>query len=156
MHHSGDVGVGALLGFATTAALTGVLYLLAQLQVVSFIPLDIAEAIVKVTPGAIATQGIEALGPLAKILIAISSILAFFGAGTLVGAVVARRRFPTLFPGSLLVGLIALAVTLLVQLVAGRLPDAPALGATALALLGWAMLSGLAAATGAGPAHRRA
>ena len=48
-----------LLTFATTAALAGVLYLLAQLQVLSFIPLDIAEAINHVTPGQIATEGIE-------------------------------------------------------------------------------------------------
>jgi DMSO/TMAO reductase YedYZ molybdopterin-dependent catalytic subunit len=140
MHRSGDVRVGALVGFATTAALTGVLYLLAQLQIVSFIPLDIAEVIVKVTPGTIATRGIEALGSLTKTLIEVSSILFFLGAGTLVGAVVARRPLPTLFPGSLLVGLVGLALTLLVQLVAGRLPDAPSLGATALALLGWAVL----------------
>jgi DMSO/TMAO reductase YedYZ molybdopterin-dependent catalytic subunit len=140
MHRSGGVRVGALVGFATTAALAGMLYLLAQLQVVAFIPLDIAEAIVQLTPGAIATQGIEAFGPLAKILIEVSSILVFLSAGTLVGAVIARRRFHTLLPGSLVVGLVGLALTLLIQVMAGRLPDAPSLGGTALALLGWAVL----------------
>jgi DMSO/TMAO reductase YedYZ molybdopterin-dependent catalytic subunit len=140
MQRSGDVRVGTLVGFAATAALTGVLYLLAQLQIVAFIPLDIAEAIVQLTPGTIATRGIEALGPLAKILIEISSILIFLGAGTLVGVVVARRRLPTLVPGSLLVGLVGLALTLLVQVVAARLPDASSLGPMALAVLGWAVL----------------
>jgi DMSO/TMAO reductase YedYZ molybdopterin-dependent catalytic subunit len=140
MHRSGEVRTGALVGIAATAALAGVLYLLAQLQVVAFIPLDIAEAIVKLTPGAIATQGIEALGSLAKILIEISSILVFLGAGTLVGAVIARRQFHTLLPGGLLVGLVGLALTLLVQFAAGRLPEAVSLGTMALVLLGWVML----------------
>jgi DMSO/TMAO reductase YedYZ molybdopterin-dependent catalytic subunit len=135
-----DVRIGALAGFATTAALAGVLYLLSQLQVLSFIPLDIAEAINHLTPGQIATQGIETLGPVAKILVEITGLLIFLGAGTLAGVFVARQRSYTTTSNGLSVGLVALLLTVLAQFLAGRFPDVITLGATAVALFGWGLL----------------
>jgi DMSO/TMAO reductase YedYZ molybdopterin-dependent catalytic subunit len=135
-----DVRIGALAGFATTAALTGILYLLSQLQVLSFIPLDIAEAINHLTPGQIATQGIETLGPTAKILVEITGLLIFLGAGTVIGALVARRGAYTTTSNGLSVGLVVLLLTVLAQFFAGRFPDVITLGATAVVLFGWGLL----------------
>jgi hypothetical protein len=45
----------ALIG----AALTGLLYLLSRLELVSFVPLDAADTMILLTPGAVATQTIE-------------------------------------------------------------------------------------------------
>jgi DMSO/TMAO reductase YedYZ molybdopterin-dependent catalytic subunit len=140
MHRYGDARIGALVGFTTTAALAGVLYLLAQIQVVAFIPLDIAEAIVQLTPGTIATQGIESLGPVAKILIAISGILAFLLTGTAVGALLARRRGGVSLASGLLAGAVGLGLTLIAQFFAANLPDPLTLGLTALLLGGWGLL----------------
>src|SRR6266516_2553858 len=92
MKFSQQTRIGALAGFVATAALAGLLYLLAQLQVLSFIPLDIAEAINHLTPGGIATEGIEALGPLAKILVEISGVILFLLAGVVAGVLLARQR----------------------------------------------------------------
>src|SRR5262245_23014671 len=140
MQGAGDVRVGALVGFATTVALAGVLYLLAQLQVVAFIPLDIAEAIVQLTPGTLATRGIEVFGPVAKILIEISGMLAFLLAGTAVGALLARRRGDVSLAIGLLAGTVGFGLTLIAQFFAANLPDPRTLGLTALLLGGWGLL----------------
>lgn len=140
MKRSYDLRVGALAGFATTAALAGVLYLLAQLQALSFIPLDIAEAINHLTPGRVATVGIEKLGPLAKLIVEFSGLLIFLGAGTLIGALAARQRAYRSSSNGLLAGLAALLLTILAQALAQRFPDVATLGLTAVVLFGWGLL----------------
>lgn len=132
--------IGALAGFVATAALAGVLYLLAQLQVLSFVPLDIAEAINHVTPGQIATKGIETLGPIAKMLVEISGVVIFLLAGMAAGALAARRRAYTSLSNGLLIGLAGLLLTVLVQGLGQRLPDMITLSVTALLMLGWGLL----------------
>ena len=140
MKFSQQTRIGALAGFVATAALAGLLYLLAQLQVLSFIPLDIAEAINHLTPGGIATEGIEALGPLAKILVEISGVIFFLLAGMVAGVLLARERAYRSTSNGLLAGLAGLFLTVLVQFFAGRFPDITTLGTTALLLFGWGIL----------------
>ena len=140
MKFSQQTRIGALAGFVATAALAGLLYLLAQLQVLSFIPLDIAEAINHLTPGGIATEGIEALGPLAKILVEISGVIFFLLAGIVAGVLLARERAYRSTSNGLLAGLAGLFLTVLVQFFAGRFPDITTLGTTALLLFGWGIL----------------
>jgi DMSO/TMAO reductase YedYZ molybdopterin-dependent catalytic subunit len=135
-----DLRIGALVGLATTLALAGVLYLLAQLQALPFIPLDIAQAITYLAPGGVATEGIEALGPLAKTLVALSGFAIFLLAGTAMGALLARQHESISLSSGLVVGLAALVLTVVAQFLARRFPDTLALGLMALLLLGWGVV----------------
>ena len=63
-------------------------YALSQVEIVSFFPLDIAQAGIRLTPGAIATQGIEALGPAAKLLAEASALVLVLLVGAAAGGVV--------------------------------------------------------------------
>lgn len=128
-----------ITGVLVTAALTGLLLLLAQLSVVSFVPLDISDAIIHLTPGAIATQGIESLGPLAKLLIEAGGTVIFIGFGGLAGWLYGRiAPRPWLAP-TLVLAVIALALTMLVQTLAGGLRGgATGLGITTLLYVLWA------------------
>ena len=140
MKQRNDLRIGALVGLATTLALAGVLYLLAQLQALPFIPLDIAQAITYLAPGGVATEGIEALGPLAKSLVALSGIAIFLLAGTAMGALLARQHASISLSSGLVVGLVALVLTVVAQFLARRFPDTLTLGLMALLLLGWGVV----------------
>lgn len=132
-----DRRVGLLLGFVSTAALAGVLYVFAQFQILSFVPLDIAEAIAHVTPGQLATQGIESLGAGAKIVVEVVGVLIFLFVGTMVGAVLVRQRGYTQVSNGLPVGLVGLVLTVMVQALGQRFPDVVTLGVTAVLFFGW-------------------
>jgi DMSO/TMAO reductase YedYZ molybdopterin-dependent catalytic subunit len=67
--------------------LTGLLALASQLTHVSFLPLNLADLAIRLTPGKIATFGIEALGPLAKMGVEAASIIGFIMIGAALGAV---------------------------------------------------------------------
>jgi DMSO/TMAO reductase YedYZ molybdopterin-dependent catalytic subunit len=110
-----------IAGAFVTAALTGLLLLLAQVSAVSFVPLDISDAIIHLTPGAIATQGIESLGSLAKLLIEATGTLIFIAFGGLIGGLygrVAPRRWVL---ATLVLTIIALVLTIVAQTIAGGL-----------------------------------
>jgi DMSO/TMAO reductase YedYZ molybdopterin-dependent catalytic subunit len=79
--------VGAFFGALVGAATTGVLYLLSVLGWVSFVPLDIANAVILVTPGQIATTTIQNLGVWGKRLLEISGVVGFILAYGVLGAV---------------------------------------------------------------------
>ena len=65
----------AIAGGLATSALLGVDYALSQLDLAPFFPLDAAQAGIKITPGFVATQGIDALGPAAKVLAETTALL---------------------------------------------------------------------------------
>jgi DMSO/TMAO reductase YedYZ molybdopterin-dependent catalytic subunit len=82
---------GFVAGLITTAALIGLLRLANTLVGLPFIPADLADLLIRITPGQIATEGIEALGSVAKLLVqagAIALIVLFGGA---LGALVGKR-----------------------------------------------------------------
>ncbi len=137
MNNASDLRTGALLGLLSTAALAGLLYLFAQAQILSFVPLDIADAAIQLTPGQFATQGIEALGPGAKMLLEIIAILLFLLVGTFAGVLIVRLRAYRDMANGLLVGLGGLILTVSVQALAGRFPDVITLGSTAVLLFSW-------------------
>ncbi|MCG8350960.1 MAG: hypothetical protein MI924_24580 [Chloroflexales bacterium] len=131
-----------IAGVLTPAELVGLLRLFAALCPLSFVPLDIADAIIKLTPGAIATQGIEALGPTAKIIIELTGSLIFIVFGGLRAWLYGRVASRPVFGAGLAAALIVLALTLVVQLIAGGLRGgALGLGLTALLYLDWAWQS---------------
>jgi DMSO/TMAO reductase YedYZ molybdopterin-dependent catalytic subunit len=82
---------GFVAGLLATIALVALLYLASALVQLSFIPFDLADLIIRITPGRIATEGIEALGAVAKLSIKAGAIMALvlFGGG--LGALVAKR-----------------------------------------------------------------
>jgi DMSO/TMAO reductase YedYZ molybdopterin-dependent catalytic subunit len=127
-----------VVGLLATAALVGLLLLLSRVSPLSFVPLDIADAIIHLTPGAIATQGIETLGPGAKLLIELSGSVIFVAVGGLVAVLYARLAPRPLVSAGLALALIPLALTALVQLLTGGLRGGPAgLLLTAAAYLLW-------------------
>lgn len=142
MHRANGGCIGALMGLTTTLLLAGVLYLLAQLQLTTFVPLDMAEAVVRIAPGALATRGIELFGALAKMMIEIASGVIFLGMGALGGALVARQRLAGPLSGGLLAGLLGLVVTVVAQMVANQLADGRVLAVTTLSFLAWGTLLG--------------
>jgi len=83
---------GLTAGALATCALLGLTYTLAQIEVVSFFPLDVAQAGIRLTPGAIASQGIEALGSGAKMLAEASALLLVLLIGAAAGGVALRFR----------------------------------------------------------------
>ncbi len=80
---------GFAAGLLATIALVGLLRLMSALVGLSFIPYDLADIIIRLTPGAIATQGIEALGALAKLLVKLAAIVAVVLLGGGLGATAA-------------------------------------------------------------------
>ncbi|MSP14439.1 MAG: hypothetical protein EXR62_15985 [Chloroflexi bacterium] len=140
MKLSFPIRAGFLLGLATTVALTGLLYLLAQVDLLSFIPLDVAEAIIQLTPGYVATQGIETLGANAKLLVEVGGIFLFLFVGTLAGVLLARLRAYKEVSNGLLPSLVGLILTVLVQMLAGHAVDIFTLVATAVLFFAWGLL----------------
>ncbi|MBC8162848.1 MAG: molybdopterin-dependent oxidoreductase [Roseiflexaceae bacterium] len=126
------------IGVCATAALLGVLLLVSRLTTVSFVPLDIADAIIRLTPGAIATQGIENLGPIAKVMVELSGSAIFLAVGGLLAWLYARfAPRPPLLAGVAL-ALVVFGLTLLAQAIAGRLSgSALTLPLTAVLYLSW-------------------
>jgi DMSO/TMAO reductase YedYZ molybdopterin-dependent catalytic subunit len=81
--------VGLVAGILATIVLVGFLYLASVFFRLSFIPYDLADIIIRLTPGQIATQGIEALGVWAKIIIKLVSVAGFILVGGGLGAMIA-------------------------------------------------------------------
>lgn len=130
-----------LIGVLATAALVGLLLLFAQFTTLSFVPLDISDAIIRLTPGAIATQGIENLGPKAKLSIELFGSLVFLVAGGLLGWLYGRLAPRPLLLAGVVLALIPLALTLIVQVIAGGLRGGTVgLGLTALLYLVWGLV----------------
>src|ERR687886_1432412 len=101
---------GAVAGALATIVLTGLVALASQLTRVAFLPLNLADLLIRITPGKVATFGIEALGPLAKMSVEAASILGFILIGTALGALFAwwtqrGRRRPAVVAGELFGGL---------------------------------------------------
>lgn len=88
--------IGLIAGLLAGIALAGVLYLASTLIRLSFVPYDLADLMIRATPGQIATQGIEALGTVAKMLVKLGAVAAFIaiagGLGGIVGYTAMRRR----------------------------------------------------------------
>ena len=82
----------ATAGGLATSALLGVDYALSQLDVAPFFPLDIAQAGIKLTPGFVATQGIDALGSGAKVLAEATALLVVVLGGAATPAQCPRRQ----------------------------------------------------------------
>lgn len=135
---------GLAAGVLATSALLGLTYALSQVEVVSFFPLDIAQAGVRLTPGAIATQGIEALGPGAKMLAEASALALVLVAGAAAGGVALRFGLQRSWSNILPLAAVPIALVAIAQTVAGTLPDALSLAVSAVLMLGWA--AGLLAA----------
>jgi DMSO/TMAO reductase YedYZ molybdopterin-dependent catalytic subunit len=130
------------VGLLATAALVGLLLLLSRVSPLSFVPLDIADAIIHLTPGGIATQGIETLGPGAKLLIELSGSAIFIAMGGVVAILYARLAPRRLVGAGVVLALIALALTALVQQLAGGLRGGVvviALTSLLYLLWGWAL-----------------
>src|SRR2546429_8870379 len=80
----------ATAGGLGTSALLGVDYALSQLDLAPFFPLDVAQAGIKLTPGFVATQGIDALGSGAKVLAETTALLVVVLGGAAIGTFAAR------------------------------------------------------------------
>jgi DMSO/TMAO reductase YedYZ molybdopterin-dependent catalytic subunit len=129
------------LGVLATLALLGFLLLFARLGLLSFVPLDIADAIIRLTPGALATQGIEALGPGAKLSVELAGSLLFIAAGGLLALLYSRRAPHRLMLGGLALATAAFALTLVVQLIGGGAREGlSGLALTGTLLLGWGLV----------------
>ena len=105
---------GLAAGGLATCALLGVAYALSQLEIVSFFPLDVAQAGIRLTPGAIATAGIEALGPGAKLLAETSAVVLVLLIGAAAGGVLVhfglQRSWSNILPlAAVAIALIAAA-----------------------------------------------
>jgi DMSO/TMAO reductase YedYZ molybdopterin-dependent catalytic subunit len=131
---------GLATGALVTSALLGVAYALSQVGAVSFFPLDIAQAGVRLTPGEIATQGIEALGPGAKLLAETTALVLVLLAGAGAGGVVLRFGLQRSWSNILPLAAATIALIALAQTIAGTLPDAISLAGTAVLIVGWAAI----------------
>ena len=80
-----SIRAGATAGALVTIALAGLLAVASQLTRVSFLPFDLADLVIRLTPGAIATFGIEAFGPLAKVSIEAAGLVGFILIGAVLG-----------------------------------------------------------------------
>src|SRR6266849_5863930 len=123
---------GLATGTLVTSALVGVTYALSQLGLVSFFPLDIAQAGIRLTPGQIATQGIEALGHEAKMLAEVTALVVVLLAGAAAGAVVVRFGLQRNWSNILPLAAATIALVAIAQMIAGTLPDVISLGTTDL------------------------
>lgn len=147
---------GFSAGLLATVALIGLLRLMSALVGLSFIPYDLADIIIRLTPGAIATQGIEALGAFAKLLVKLAAIVVvvLLGGGlSAIAAAIASQPAAMRDSRSLSVARNAAAFTLFIMLLAiGWFNQQPAerhifaplpfLALLSLAL-GWGALLGL-------------
>src|SRR5438128_9982168 len=122
---------GPAAGFLVTSALVGVTYALSQVGVVSFFPLDIAQAGIRLTPGQIATQGIEAFGHEAKMLADATALALVLLAGAAAGVVVVRFGLQRNWSNILPLAATMIALVPIAQMPGGTLPDVPPLGAAA-------------------------
>ena len=132
---------GPAAGFLVTSALVGVTYALSQVGVVSFFPLDIAQAGIRLTPGQIATQGIEAFGHEAKMLAEATALAVVLLAGAAAGAVVVRFGLQRNWSNILPLAAATIALIAIAQMIGGTLPDVISLGATAGLMLGWSVIA---------------
>ena len=82
---------GFVAGLIATIALIGLLRLANALVGLPFIPADLADLLIRITPGQIATEGIEALGSVAKLLVQLGAIVLIVLFGGALGALVGRR-----------------------------------------------------------------
>jgi DMSO/TMAO reductase YedYZ molybdopterin-dependent catalytic subunit len=130
----------ATAGGLATGALLGVDYALSQLDVAPFFPLDVAQAGIKLTPGFVATQGIDALGPGAKVLAETTALLVVVLAGAAIGALASRWRVERSWSNVLPLAAVALALVVGAQLVASTVPDAISLGVLAVLVVGWGIV----------------
>src|SRR5260370_30934832 len=131
-------GRGPGAGFLVTSVLVSVNFALWQAGLVSFFPLDIAQAGIRLTPGQIAHQGIEALGHEAKMLAQAAALALVLLAGAAGGAVVVRFGLQRNWSNILPLAAATIALVAIAQMIAGTLPDVISLGATAGLMLGWA------------------
>lgn len=90
---------GFIAGLLATIALLAVLYLIGPLTGASFAPADLADIVIRLTPGQIATQGIEALGTLAKLSIRAATVIVWALLGGLIGALAGRATARGTAPG---------------------------------------------------------
>src|SRR5687767_7027581 len=81
---------GFIAGVLATLPLVGLLYLLSAFGWLSFPPYDLADLLIRLTPGQIATEGIEALGTGAKLAIEWGAIALAIGFGGVLGAFTGR------------------------------------------------------------------
>ncbi|MDP9315184.1 MAG: molybdopterin-dependent oxidoreductase [Chloroflexota bacterium] len=114
---------GVIAGGLTGVATAGVLFLLSGLQLTSFVPLDIANTIIALTPGDIATTTIETVGAWGKRLVVMTGVAGFVVAFSGLGVVLVWLMHPRtaeahprrwLMLGALL-GVLPLALSLLIQ-----------------------------------------
>ncbi len=82
---------GFVAGLITTVALIGLLRIANALVGLPFIPADLADLLIRITPGQIATEGIEALGTVAKLLVELGAMALIVVFGGALGALVGRR-----------------------------------------------------------------
>lgn len=139
---------GLIAGMLVTSALLGVLYLASAVLLVSFAPYDLADILIRLTPGWIATEGIETLGVLAKITIKVIAVglvlLLGAGLGAAVGRQISQRDLAALPGARTLAGLVVFGSLLGIALLnteAGG-PDPLELGALLTLLIvcaGWSL-----------------
>ncbi len=125
-------------GVVTSAALAGLLLLLSRISSASFVPLDIADAMIRLTPGAVATFGIETLGSLAKLIIELTGSLILIIFGGAIGWLYGRIAPRPLALAAIVLAIIPTMLTLLVQSMIGGLRGGViGFSLTILAYLGW-------------------
>ncbi len=131
---------GALAGLLIGIALIGIFYLLRALRIAAFVPLVIANTLIKLTPGDIATATIEALGKWGMRSLIIMSVVGFVVAYMVLGMLLlrglrGRARGAWLLAGALSALLPIGAIWLMLQLVpANRAIAEGSSGLIALAL----------------------
>lgn len=84
-----DLRVGFVAGALAAVPLVGLLSLASQLSGVSFLPFNLADLLIEATPGQLATNAIETLGGVAKLMAQSGGIVAFVGLAGLLGSVFA-------------------------------------------------------------------
>lgn len=119
---------GLVAGLLVTSALLGLQYLASVVLRVAFTPAALAEILIRLTPGRIATEGIEALGTLAKLLVELGALALVLllggGLGAAVGWQIARRGRAALPGARSVAGLVLFAMLLGIALLNAR-PDSP-------------------------------
>ncbi len=128
-------GMAATVGALATAGLIGCLYVAHQaIYALPFVPFDITDFIIWLTPGAVATAGIERLGQAARIILRWIGVLVMigFGAGLSAWAAALRARLAGWLRAAALATAAFLA-TLAVQAAAHRGLAAEPLGLAGLA-----------------------
>jgi DMSO/TMAO reductase YedYZ molybdopterin-dependent catalytic subunit len=142
-----DYEMAALVGALATAGLIGWLYVGHQLvYALPFVPFDITDFIIRLTPGAVATTGIERLGHWARVILRWLGVLVMigFGAGLGAGAAALRARLNGWMNAAILaaasMAAAAFIVTLAIQAaVRGGLASEPVgLGGLAVSYAAWA------------------